>query len=372
MAVRRRNARINTKNGGYGPAVEAGALVLAAMVLAIIALAIASFAVYATLTSPAQQLGTLTSNQIRTLVNISKGYTPATLTTNTSTGSSSGFGHTTNGINEPLNSSELAVINNAPDSYFQTAGLMYLNGSIKNEVLPNHQAVNAFVVNNKTSVVYLGSITCIFCGENRWAMALALSRFGSFSQLYQGYSAFSDYDVPTLYWSTANYTQPDVLAVAQHAISIGSDYSSRYINFLPIEGQGNITGGFFLQSLPVIGAEVNSTGNATYKSAFSYLLSLQGSNNTAFKGTPYTIWGTSLFGGADAVDFGNTTPQTQSLPLTYMTHGQVLSQFANPQDQFAWTEYAAADIYVAGVCRSINNTAPVCSLSAIQRIEALK
>lgn len=369
MPVRKNVRNRPVRGRGYAPAAGAGVLVIAALVLAVAALAVASYAVYATLSSPAQQLGQLTSNQIKNLVNLSYGRS-ATSIANTSGGSS--FGHTTAGINQPLNASALAVINDAPNSYFETAGLMYLNGSIQNEVLPNYAPVNAFMVNNKPSVVYLGSITCIFCGENRWAMALALSRFGNFSQLFQGYSSYSDYDVPTLYWNVANYTRQDTLAVAPHAISLGAYYSSRYINFLPIEGQGNITGGFFIQSLPVIGAEVNNTGNATYKSVFSYLLGLQGSNSTSFKGTPYTIWGNSLFGGADAVDFGNTTPQSQSLPLTYMTHGQVLSQLGNPNDQFAWTEYAAADIYIAGVCRSINNTAPVCNLSAIQRIETLK
>ncbi len=64
-------------------------------------------------------------------------------------------------------------------------------------------------------------------------------------------------------------------------------------------------------------------------------------------------------------------PTSDSFPLTNMTHEQVLAQLANPNDQFAWTEYAAADLYVAMVCSSINNTAPVCSLPAIQQLEKL-
>ena len=42
------------------------------------------------------------------------------------------FGKRLTNINAPLNSTELAVINDAPSSYFETAGEMLLNGSIDN------------------------------------------------------------------------------------------------------------------------------------------------------------------------------------------------------------------------------------------------
>jgi hypothetical protein len=57
-----------------------------------------------------------------------------------------------------------------------------------------------FSYNGKPSVIYIGAISCVWCGENRWAMAMALSRFGSFNSLYIGYSSIHDGDVPTLYW----------------------------------------------------------------------------------------------------------------------------------------------------------------------------
>jgi hypothetical protein len=110
-------------------------------------------------------------------------------------------------------------------------------------------------------------------------------------------------------------------------------------------------------------------GNTTYIEVFSYLMNISNSNTTLqFEGTPYTVWGGSLFSGVDAIDFGNRS--YSYLPLTYMTHGQVLSQLSNPDGQFAFTEYAAADVYISKVCRAINNTAPICSLPAIQKIES--
>ncbi len=269
------------------------------------------------------------------------------------------FGNRLTNINQPLNPSELSIINNASDSYYEIAGEMYLNHTLTNEVGAQSTKVSSFLLNGKPSVIYLGSITCIFCGENRWAMALALSRFGNFSNLFKGYSSLGDSDVPTLYWSPAHYNSSTV--------DLGSFYNSKYINFIAIEDTNPIRGGFSLQPLQTIQSEINASGNIAYSDAYNYVMQL---NN--FQGTPYTIWGNYNIGGADAVDFGNQTPTSTNptLQLTYMTHNDVLNQLAAPKGQFAWSEYAAADLYIAMTCASINNTAPICSLPAIKGIEA--
>ncbi len=264
----------------------------------------------------------------------------------------------------PLNSTSLAVINNAPNSYFQKAGALYLNGSLTSPVYTAANKVDRFIVNNKTSVVYLGSITCIFCAENRWAMALALSRFGTFSSLYTGYSSLGDGDVPTLYWTQVNYNGS--------SDAIGNHYSSPYINFVSIEDTNPITGGFSLNTPSQIATNLAHIGNNTYVRAFSYILNLSNNKTTAFQGTPYTIWGQEQFSGADAVDFGNTTT-TGTPGITLMSHGQILSQLSNPTNQFSWTEYAAADVYTASICKSLSNSTQTsisaCQLPSIMRLE---
>ncbi len=272
------------------------------------------------------------------------------------------FGKRLTGINTQLNSTELSIINNAPDSYFEQAGSMYLNGTFSNLVggVTAHN-VPAFTVNGKPSVIYLGSITCFFCGENRWAMALALSRFGNFSTLFKGYSSFGDANFPTLYWAPARYNQS--------AEDLGSFYHSRYLNFIAIEDTHPITGGFALNPIPVIQRNINYTGNLAYMDSFDYILNLSKVQTTAFQGTPYTIWGNYQVGGADAVDVGNAVGS--GYQLTNMTHAQVLAQISNPSNSsFGMIEYAAADLYVAMMCASINNTAPVCSLPSIKGIES--
>ena len=284
---------------------------------------------------------------------------PTTTTVNTTT-TVPVIGDTLTGINAPLNSTQLSIINNASNSYFETAGEMLLNGSLDNIIGIKTNITSQYIVDNKTAVIYLGSTTCVFCGENRWAMALALSRFGQFSKLYKGYSAIQDHDVPTLYWTPANLNS----SVAQ----IGNYYTSNYIDFVTIEDTGPITGGFYLQPLSTIQQEINATKNTTYMGAISKIIAL---NN--FQGTPYTIWGSYIVPGADAELFGNSPPNsTGVLQIVSMTHAQILSQFAKPSTQFSWGEYAAADLYIAMTCSSIGNSAQICKLPAIEKLESIK
>jgi len=283
------------------------------------------------------------------------------------------FGQRLTDINVPLNSSQLAVINGGPNSYFDTAARMYLNGSLKSLVGQQIAAAPLFTVNGKPAVVYLGAISCIYCGENRWAMALALSRFGIFQDLFFGYSSWGDQDVPTLYWAPAHYN-------ATSAVDFGNFYDGNYVTFLSIDYSSPITAGFQMQTLSYFQQQATAVNNTVYEKATSLLVSL---NN--FAGTPYTIWGRYSVLGADATDFGDVTSTSTSsssstssttsssstaalLPLTSMTHDQVLESLANPTTPFAWTEYAAADYYVALICSSLGvistssvTAPPICS-----------
>jgi hypothetical protein len=258
------------------------------------------------------------------------------------------------GINDPLNSSSLAIINNEPLNYYQIAGEKLLNGSLINEVLvSNSPQYKPIMINGKPTVVYIGATTCPFCGENRWAMALALAKFGNFSALYQGYSALQDGDVPTLYWVMSNTTTPA-------GVDFGNYYSSNAINFISAEYESPITGHFEIQPLSFF---IARAPNATYRSAIMFM------NRTGlFQGTPFTFWGTSLVNGADAVVLGNNASTLSWQSIASMTHAQILSQISHFNDQFAWGQYAAADLYIADLCPSVNNTAPVCALPAIKEI----
>jgi hypothetical protein len=285
------------------------------------------------------------------------------------------LGNTTVGIDAPLSPAQLGAINNAPDSYFERAGQMVLNLSLPGEQLSNNtyyapyfqislsepEQGEAFVYNNKQSVIYIGATSCVWCAENRWAMALALSRFGSFNSLLIGYSSLHDGDVPTLYWARNNYA-------TNGSVTYGNSYRSSYINFFSADYDSEISGGFMFPALqnPITYFVYNSP-NSTYREAMEFMNSTR-----AFAGTPFTLWGASLNRGADAVVLGtpmNSTENPNYPPLTFMTHKQILAQLGAFNTTFAYEEYAAADIYVAEVCASLNNTAPICSLPSIRSFE---
>jgi len=198
------------------------------------------------------------------------------------------FGSRLTNINVPMNTSQLAEINNASQSYFVTAAQMYLNRSL---TIPIGAAVSGaplLLINGKPSVTYLGAISCVYCAENRWAMALALSRFGGFQQLFLGYSALNDGDVPTIYWAPAHYN-------STQGVVFGNFYSSQYINFLSIEYSSPITKGFMMAPLSYFQQEAVALGNPVYRNATQTIIGLRN-----YAGTPYTIWGKFSVPGADA------------------------------------------------------------------------
>jgi thiol-disulfide isomerase/thioredoxin len=78
----------------------------------------------------------------------------------------------------------------------------------------------ALTENGKPEVLYMGAEYCPFCATERWAMTVALSRFGTFSGLKFIHSSASDNpaSIPTLTYYK-------------------SSYSSKYISFTPVEMQ---------------------------------------------------------------------------------------------------------------------------------------
>ncbi|MDE1869186.1 MAG: DUF929 family protein [Candidatus Micrarchaeota archaeon] len=280
------------------------------------------------------------------------------------------FGQRLTGINNPLTPQQLSVINNASDANFETAGMMLLNGSLPGEfssgntsygviqVVPTNQ-IAAFTANGKPSVIYIGAISCVYCGESRWAMSLALSRFGSFNSLYTGYSSLGDGDVPSLYWKQNNITNATV--------TYGSSFSSRYINFIAAEYDSPITAGFQLPNLAdPLQYYIQNAPNATYSSALMYM-----DRTGLFSGTPFTLWGRVADRGAVSSVFGPTSKAATNTPgITFMTQAQILDQLKSFNTTLALQEYAGADVYAAQVCPSINNAAPICSLPAIKSLEA--
>jgi hypothetical protein len=60
----------------------------------------------------------------------------------------------------------------------------------------------------KPILLYVGAEYCPYCAAERWSMVVALSRFGTFSNLHITSSAPTDGDVPTFTFYKSTYTSP--------------------------------------------------------------------------------------------------------------------------------------------------------------------
>ncbi len=84
------------------------------------------------------------------------------------------------------------------------------------------QGLTPLTSGGKPEVFYAGSEACPFCGVQRWGMIVALSQFGTFSNLHLMQS------VPT--------TPPQVTTFT----FFGSSYHSPYVSFVPVEVWSNV------------------------------------------------------------------------------------------------------------------------------------
>jgi thiol-disulfide isomerase/thioredoxin len=78
----------------------------------------------------------------------------------------------------------------------------------------------ALTSGSKPEMLYIGAEWCPYCAAERWAMAVALSRFGSFSPLSGIHSSSSD-----VYPNTATLT------------FYRATYTSKYLVFTPVENE---------------------------------------------------------------------------------------------------------------------------------------
>jgi hypothetical protein len=79
-------------------------------------------------------------------------------------------------------------------------------------------SVPALTSGGKPEVVYIGADYCPFCAAQRWSMVVALSRFGTFSNLHLTSSASDD-----VYPDTSTFS------------FFGSAYTSKYLTFTSVE-----------------------------------------------------------------------------------------------------------------------------------------
>jgi thiol-disulfide isomerase/thioredoxin len=186
--------------------------------------------------------------------------------------------------------------------------------------------------NGKPLVLYMGAEYCPYCAAERWALTVALSRFGTFSGLHFIHSSSADVypSTPTLTFYQSKYTSP-------------------YIDFQPVEMQS--------------GTETSEGVYATLQTPTSTQAALM----TKWDAPPYVP--ASDKGAYPFVDFGNQylVLGAQYVPsdLAKMTWAQVAAAIKSPTTTVAKDIDGAANSITAAICK-ITKDAPaaVCKSTA--------
>ena len=184
----------------------------------------------------------------------------------------------------------------------------------------------------KPEVLYIGAQYCPYCAAERWAMAVALSRFGTFSGLSGIHSAGGREvypNTPTLNFYKARYT-------------------SKYLTFTPVEQE-----------------TVSEKPLEKTTAAETALL-------TKYDSPPYVS--SSEQGAIPFIDFGGKYfvhgAQYDPQVLSGQTWAQVAAALQDPSSAIAKGADGAANMITATICKVTNNQpSNVCTTPTIKAIE---
>ena len=184
----------------------------------------------------------------------------------------------------------------------------------------------------KPQVLYVGAEYCPYCATERWAMAVALSRFGTFSGLHGIHSS-----------STDTYPSTPTLTFYK------STYTSKYLTFTPVETQ------------------TEKEGTALQKPT-----SAQNALFAKYDSPPYvasTDTGAIPFidlGGKYFIHGAQYNPQI----LSGQSWAQVAAALQDPSSAIAKGADGSANMITAAICKATNNQpSSVCTSPVIKTIE---
>ena len=165
--------------------------------------------------------------------------------------------------------------------------------------------------NGKPEMLYIGAEYCPYCAAMRWSMAVALSRFGTFTTPLHGiHSSSTDVNpnTPTLTFYKSSYTSP-------------------YLTFTPVEN------------------ETISRGPLQNTTAAQQALWVKYDSTAQGVGYPF-------------IDFGNKyvikVPSYDPGILAGMTWDQVAAALHNPSSKVAQAVNGTANLITAAICKMTN------------------
>jgi thiol-disulfide isomerase/thioredoxin len=182
------------------------------------------------------------------------------------------------------------------------------------------------VLNGKPEVLYMGAEYCPYCAAERWAMIVALDKFGNFTGIEYMQSSATD-----VYPNTPTFT------------FVGANYTSNYISFVSVE-------------------QLDRSSNQLQTATASETALLN----------QYDTGGSIPF-----IDFGNqyaiTGAQYLPTPLQNANWTQIASQVNNPTSPIALSIDGAANHLISAICK-IDGGAPssICSQSFAQVVSYVR
>jgi Domain of unknown function (DUF929) len=202
----------------------------------------------------------------------------------------------------------------------------------------------ALTSGGKPEVLYQGAEYCPYCAAERWAMIVALGRFGTFSGLATIHSAAAN---------GAGNTEP--FPNTPTWTFVNAHYTSQYLVFSSVEEQTNIpdkaTGSY--------------TNLQTPTAAQTALI-------TKYDAAPYVSAADA--GSIPFVDFGNKymivgasySPQV----LTGLSWSTIATDLSNPSSAVAKGVDGTANYITAAICKLTNNQPASACTSTVQSLES--
>ena len=193
-------------------------------------------------------------------------------------------------------------------------------------------SAKALTSGGKPQVLYIGAEYCPYCATERWALAVALSRFGTFSGLHGIHSSSAD-----VYASTPTLT------------FYKSSYTSKYLTFTPVETQ------------------TEKEGTALQKPT-----SAQNALFAKYDSPPYVL--SADTGAIPFIDLGGKYfihgAQYNPQILSGQSWAQVAAALKDPSSAIAKGADGSANMITAAICKTTNNQpSSVCTSPVIKTIE---
>jgi hypothetical protein len=197
---------------------------------------------------------------------------------------------------------------------------------------------SALTANGKPEVLYMGAEYCPFCAAERWAMIVALSRFGTFSGLATVHSAAAN---------GAGDAEPDPNTPTWTFLH--AKYTSQYLTFSTVELQTNIPD--------------RSTGTYTNLET-----------PTSAQGALINKYDSSSGGAIPFVDFGNkyliAGASYNAGVLAGLSWATIAADLSNPSSPVAQAVDGTANYITAALCQLTGNQPASACTATVKSLES--